>query len=212
MDGERPDGAPRRRNPPARAPQTKRLRRGRKCVGCPRLAEPGEKLLALPIGTSVTLFPVPVHVAEDERPGAVCVRDPSFERGRHVLARGVGRLLGAGQARDRHDRSGAQHTCEEEVSCHRPSPSCAVVAAFIMSAGFGPGVATVARQKRTADHVVVLREVEALAAPGHLFDELLVGQRDLLPRSMNMFATERLPEPCQFLGSGTFLFDGELSM
>ena len=27
-----------------------------------------------------------------------------------------------------------------------------------------------------------------------------------------MFATERLPEPCQLRGSGTFLFDGELSM
>ena len=33
-----------------------------------------------------------------------------------------------------------------------------------------------------------------------------------LPRSMNMFATERLPEPCQLRGSGTFLFDSELSM
>src|SRR5205814_5105415 len=33
-----------------------------------------------------------------------------------------------------------------------------------------------------------------------------------IPRSMNMFATERLPDPCQLRGSGTFLFDGELSM
>ena len=27
-----------------------------------------------------------------------------------------------------------------------------------------------------------------------------------------MFAIDRLPEPCQFRGSGMFLFDGELSM
>ena len=33
-----------------------------------------------------------------------------------------------------------------------------------------------------------------------------------LPRSMNMLATERLPDPCQLRGSGTFLFDGELSI
>src|SRR5262245_1345060 len=33
-----------------------------------------------------------------------------------------------------------------------------------------------------------------------------------LPRSMNMLATERLPDPCQLRGSGMFLFDGELSM
>ena len=33
-----------------------------------------------------------------------------------------------------------------------------------------------------------------------------------LPRSMNMLATDRLPEPCQLRGSGTFLFAGELSM
>src|SRR5262249_462788 len=33
-----------------------------------------------------------------------------------------------------------------------------------------------------------------------------------MPRSMNMFATERLPEPCQLRGSGTFLLVGELSM
>ena len=33
-----------------------------------------------------------------------------------------------------------------------------------------------------------------------------------LPRSMNMFATDRLPDPCQLRGSGTFLFFGELSM
>ena len=32
------------------------------------------------------------------------------------------------------------------------------------------------------------------------------------PRSMNMFATERLPEPCQLRGSGTCRFDGELFM
>src|SRR5262245_47661732 len=33
-----------------------------------------------------------------------------------------------------------------------------------------------------------------------------------LPRSMNILATERLPEPCQLRGSGMFLFDGELSI
>ena len=33
-----------------------------------------------------------------------------------------------------------------------------------------------------------------------------------IPRSMNMFAIDRFPEPCQFRGSGMFLFDGELSM
>src|SRR5678815_477895 len=32
------------------------------------------------------------------------------------------------------------------------------------------------------------------------------------PRSMNMFATDRFPDPCQFLGSGTFLLPGELFM
>src|SRR4029079_11685154 len=33
-----------------------------------------------------------------------------------------------------------------------------------------------------------------------------------MPRSMNMFATERLPEPCQLRGSGTLRLVGELSM
>ena len=32
------------------------------------------------------------------------------------------------------------------------------------------------------------------------------------PRSMNMFETERFPEPCQFLGSGMFGFAVVLSI
>ena len=36
--------------------------------------------------------------------------------------------------------------------------------------------------------------------------------RDEQKNAFFEFATDRFPEPCQLRGSGTFLFDGELSM
>ena len=52
---------------------------GRKCVGWPRSTSPGSKRLLGPIGTSISVRPVAVVVADQERVRAVGVVVPAFE-------------------------------------------------------------------------------------------------------------------------------------
>src|SRR5687768_1776298 len=86
------------------------------------------------------------------------------------------------------------------------APCCAPV----FAAGLAAGVGTVhSGQPITTSFLVSLSFARRSAISASNCSSVSATR---IPRSMNMFATERFPEPCQLRGSGMFLFADVLSM
>src|SRR5262249_48695110 len=141
-------------------------------------------------------FPVSVHVAEQKIFRPVTRLLPAFVCRRDVLTLGVRerlrrRIRGEGNQRD---RDPFFHCCGLPVSA--------------FSSGFG-GVRVHSGQPIPLSFLVRCSFSRRFFISSWNCSSVNATR---MPRSMNMFATERLPEPCQLRGSGTFLLVGELSM
>src|SRR5262249_36202124 len=140
-------------------------------------------------------FPVPVHVAEQEVLRPVRVLLPALVGRRDVLTLGVGQGLCTRIRRERE-----QH--HRDRLLHSGLPVNALSSGLV-------GMMLHSGQPMTLSFFVTCRWSRRFAISSWNCSSVNATR---MPRSMNMFATERLPEPCQLRGSGTFLFDGELSM